>query len=608
MNTNNKHKKLFQDFNPASLEDWINKATVDLKGADFERRLVWKNNNGIKVQPFYTTISKDSLLKGTGTNSAAPVNYRRIRVTDENNANKEAIKAIEEGMTGVLFEMDRDAKVAVLLKGINPAEVNLSFVLSQEVQAFAKEYKLFLEDQGIDKNEVSGYIDTTILDHYLTTGVLTEQSVEEIVILTEEFSEYPQFKTLNISGRTYLDAGSNQVQEIAYTLNSMVFFIEKLTGLGVADSRLIENLHISLGISSDYFIEIAKFRAFNHLLYKVIKKYTDQSVSIPITAKTSLWSKSVTDAHGNMLRATTEAMSALLGNANGVEIDPYNTSYESANDFSKRIAGNIVTILREESYFGKVANPTDGSYYIEELTTQLANNSLELFKLIEQEGGFFKAVEQEIIQRQISEIKLNKIKSLSQRRQAMVGVNKYPNLMESVDYSTLNNRLDQEQSKWLRPRRAGLELEYIRYNTEDWVKTKGIRPVVEIVSFGHLTMRKARAAFAFDFMGISGYDIMDEVAYDSATAAALSGAKSNTNIVVMCSSDQDYSDHALEFVKTFREVNPSKILLLAGNPSSDKEKLTDAGLDGFIHVKSDIFQTLNQIHEKLSRTVKPLEI
>ncbi|NCT16008.1 MAG: methylmalonyl-CoA mutase, partial [Flavobacteriales bacterium] len=188
---------------------------------------------------------------------------------------------------------------------------------------------------------------------------------------------------------------------------------------------IFNNLHIQLGIGSEYFIEIGKFRAFNSLLHEIANSYGVSKFKHTLTAKTAVWSKSVTDAHTNLLRATTESMSAILGNVNGILMDAYDKEFNEPSDFSNRIASNIAIILKEESYFGKVANPVDGSYYIEEVSTKIAEKALELFKAIEEQGGFYKAFESEFIQQQIAEIRQEKITLISQRRLPMVGVNKY---------------------------------------------------------------------------------------------------------------------------------------------------------------------------------------
>ncbi|MCK5907051.1 MAG: hypothetical protein KAG37_05635, partial [Flavobacteriales bacterium] len=311
------------------------------------------------------------------------------------------------------------------------------------------------------------------------------------------------------------------------------------------------------------------------------------------------------DANTNMLRATTEAMSAILGNVDGVEIDAYDNEFNNSSDFSSRIAGNIATILKEESYFGKVSNPVDGSYYIEEVSSKIAEKALELFKIIEKSGGYYRSFESERIQKQIAEIRFEKIKLLSQRRLAMVGVNKYPNLMETIDESILSdfNMSTKTIDKILKPRRATLEIEALRRNTEECVTKTKHRPVVELTSYGNLGMRKARAAFAYDFMGISGFTVLDEQSHCCADKAAEVSSKSDTDVVVICSSDKDYTETAVDFVKTFRKTNKNKVLLLAGNPSDIADELIEAGLDGFINIKSDVIDTISKVQSRIKKLV-----
>jgi methylmalonyl-CoA mutase len=404
-----------------------------------------------------------------------------------------------------------------------------------------------------------------------------------------------------------LDSGANQVQEVAYTLSSMIFLIEKLKERDNTVQQIFDNLNFKLAIGSEYFIEIGKFRALNSLLSEIAAKYGISEHSHTIFAKTSIWSKSVTDPQTNLLRATTEAMSAILGNVDSVLIDAYDKEFNEASDFSSRIAGNISTILKEESYLGKVANPVDGSYYIEEVSAKIARQALVLFKTIENNGGFYKSFESELIQQQIAEIRQEKIKLISQRRLPMVGVNKYPNLMETV--SSLNLSAGEAyNTKVLTPRRASLEIEAIRKTTEELVEKTAKRPVVELTSFGNLTMRKARAAFAYDFIGVSGFEVWQEQSYSSVQEAAAQSAKSNSNVVIICSSDQDYESSAIDFVNSFRTLNREKVLLLAGNPTQIIDELTKAGLDGCVHMKSDVINTISSIQNKIQRTINSLEV
>ena len=602
----NSNHKLFQDFTPVTKQQWIDKVTLDLKGEDFNK-LVWKNLNGLTFQPFYTIDDKVDFLAGTGENSQALINFRTIPVTNVEKANNEALLAIKEGMTGLVFDFKETVSLEQLFKGIDLNTIAVSLVVESETQAVVDGFFEYAEKNLTSKKNLKGYLDLGILTKYVTKGSLNSAALDAVVKFINKSSSYPNFRVLTISGTPFLDSGSNQVQEVAYTLNALVFVADGCLNRGVSEEVIFNNLAIQLGIASEFFIEIGKFRAFHSLLKLIAKKYGVTEFNPLMTAKTSVWSKSVTDAHTNMLRATTETMSAILGNVDGVLIDPYDKEFKAPTDFSSRIAGNISTILREESYLGKVANPVDGAYYIEEITTKIAEKSLELFKEIEQYGGFYQAFENEVIQKQISEIRQEKIKLISQRRLPMVGVNKYPNLMETVASQLLSSG-ELNNPKLLTPRRASLEIEAVRKTTEKLVEETGKRPIVELTSYGNLTMRKARAAFSYDFLGVSGFEIWQEKSFESALKAAEGSANSEADVVVICSSDPDYEESALAFVKAFRAQNTSKILLLAGNPVGITDQLNQAGLDGYIHIKSDVIQTISNIQEKVQNKLKSLEV
>jgi len=603
MNTKTKNKSLFSEFNPVTKQEWLEKVTVDLKGADFDKTLVWKNLSKINIQPFYNTEDNINFLQNTGENSQSLVNYRSISVIFDEKGNSLALKAIEEGMNGLIFCISENTSATKLLKGINLNETTVSFILGTNAVAFAKDFFTFVSENKVAPENLKGFFNTSLISNYVTTGTIEANAFDIVVELAKLASNYPNFKAITISGTEYLDSGANQVQEIAYTLNSLVYVIDELTKRGIEVQSIFNNLNFNLAIGLEYFVEIGKFRAFNNLLSEVANKYGVANFLNTITAKTSIWSKSITDAETNLLRCTTEAMSAIIGNVDGILIDAYDKEFKDSSDFSSRIAGNITTILREESYFGKVSNPVDGSYYIEEVSVKIAEKALELFKAIEENGGFAPSFESELIQQQIAKIRLQKLKLISQRRLPMVGINKYPNLMETIKADLLSDAVSNTITKVLKPRRASLEIEAIRKTTEELVAKTGVRPVVELASFGNLTMRKARAAFAYDFIGVSGYKILQEQSFASALEAAESSAKSNSNVVVICSSDQDYDESAVAYVKAFRALNTDKVLLLAGAPANLNE-LTEAGLDGCVNMRSDVIATISSIQQKVQKSIK----
>lgn len=487
MNDKVKGKRLFSEFTSPSKADWIEKAKTDLKGADFNKRLVWKNLNDVEVQPFYTLEDRKSTLPDSGWNESEVANYRRI-LRHEKDKNRLAQKAFEEGMTGILFEVGSEDVIDDMMKGLDPEKNVISFSLGEPELTFCKSLSDYYESLNCEAKAISGFIEIPSIGRYLTEGILKESTLDVLAANSKSFSKYPNLKTLTVSGKEYLDSGANQVQEIAFTLNSVVHVIEEMKKRGLDEKLIFQNLQVILGVGSEYFVEIAKFRAFHSLMHLVAEKYGVENPGYVLMARSSIWTKSVMDANTNMLRATTETMSALLGNSHAIEIDPYDSEMGDSKDFSRRVAGNIATILREESYFGKVRNPVDGSYYIEQVTEQLAENGLLLFKEVEKKGGFFKGFETNFIQNKIALVRTTRVKLLSRRRKALVGVNKYPNLMEELNSEVLCKEIPTSDPKLLKPRRAGLELEVIRSKTEAFVAERGYRPVVEFASFGNLTM------------------------------------------------------------------------------------------------------------------------
>ena len=592
-----KNKALFSDFPSVSTEQWMERVTADLKGADFDKKLVWKNLTGIDIQPCYNTENKITQLKNTGENSQSLVNYRSVKVANAETGNKLAVKAVEEGMNGIIFQIQENVSVEILLNGLDLNTTTVSFEIITDVIPFTKKLVAYAKD-----SDLKGYINTAIISNYVTTGSFDESQIEIVIELVKLTASFPNFKAITISGTEYLDSGANQVQEIAYTLNSLVFLTEKLVAKNVSVQSIFDNLNFQLAIGLEYFVEIGKFRAFNNLLAEVANKYGVAEFANTITAKTSIWSKSITDAETNLLRCTTEAMAAILGNVDGVLIDAYDKEFKNPSDFSSRVAGNITTILREESYFGKVSNPVDGSYYIEEVSSKIAEKALELFQKIEADGGFYTAFKNETIQKQIAEIRLKKLKLISQRRTPMVGINKYPNLMETIATDLLSKG-GEENSKVLTPRRASLEIEAMRRVTEELVADTNVRPIVQLASYGNLNMRKARAAFAYDFIGVSGFDVHQEESFENAEIAASESAKGDAHVVVICSSDKDYDETAVDFIKAFRAINTDKVLLLAGAPKN-MDELTEAGLDGVVNMRTDVLVALSSIQQKVQKTLK----
>lgn len=609
MKNENHNAKLFGDFSPVDQQQWVDKAIQDLKGADFDKRLVWKNENGIVLQPFYTQKNQEDTLDHTGTVADDFVNYRRIEINADSNLDKAVQRAMDEGVNGLIFSGDLEAALNDIIDLVNVSSMRISFAPDADPIGFGKKLLMELRQQSVNPDDIKGYLDTGILRALLTKDENHLELVKANLFLANEFRSFPNFKLLYLPAHNLTDTGANQVQEIACSLAMISELMEIAKSEDLSIDVIWNSLHLGSGLNTDYFIEIGKLRAMHSLTHQLGSLYGIENPEIQIGAKNSTWSTAVTDAHTNLLRETTQAMSAILGNADSIEIIPFDYAFAAESDFSNRISTNIVNILREESYFQKVKNPTDGSYYLEEISQQLAAKALDKFKEIEADGGLIHLLDAGKISIDIAEMRNKKMKFLSQRRQTLVGVNKFPNTLEELSQhqvAALSNGIENKNT--LAPRRAGLELERLRLNTELFITKSGKRPLVHRLTFGHLAMRKARSAFAFDYLGIPGYDIEEELYFDQPEKALETDSLDKADIIVLCSSDDDYKEHIKSFSAAFKRKFPKKLLLLAGHPGDYESEWMKAGLDDCIHLKADICQVIDRLHKKLSSTTKAMEL
>ncbi|MDD4819648.1 MAG: methylmalonyl-CoA mutase family protein [Flavobacteriales bacterium] len=610
-------KKLFSEFAPVSKQAWINKVTEDLKGADFEKKLVWKTDDRFPIQPFYTaedmtgkevatSLSKAFARDENATGARSWVNYAEVGVDSEAQANKDAIANLDErGADGIIFNLKDKETVDfdVLLNGVEVECCSISFKGFKCAGKLSEAYFAYLNKKGADLSKVSGYMYNDPIALWNTTG--KEPCYKCLAKTIKATSAAPHFYGLTIQSVPFVNAGSSYTQEIAFTLAKLTDYIEKLEGEGVSAKEVFENAMPIMGMNTDYFFEISKMRAVRALWIELENLYKAglDPKSVKIGAESSVWAVSKYDPYVNMLRSTTEGMSAVLGGVDALSIAPYDSTFENPTSFSSRIALNISHLLKEESYFDKVVDPAGGSYYIENLTTTLMEKSLELLKAVEAAGGYVSQFTAGEIQKQIAEVRAAKRKDISSRKRVYVGVNRYPNVKETLDDPQCCGgkkcKAPSEGLELLPSQHAAKPFECLRQRTEMFAKANGRRPRVFMAGYGNPAMRTARVMFAGDFFGSASFEILPDVTYSSAEQAGRESAKVDADIVVICSSDDDYMASAVSFVKEFRAVNKDKILVLAGNPTEIVEELKAAGLNDFIHVRVNALDALMGYQEKL---------
>ncbi|WP_158847810.1 methylmalonyl-CoA mutase subunit beta [Algibacter sp. L1A34] len=414
-------KGLFDGFDPVSTKQWKQKIQFDLNGADFNDTLIWNSNEDIAVKPFYNT---DDLKKNPTTSSISGSPWKigqTIFVAHIENSNLKAVNAIKRGAERIHFIIPSEENISIesLLKNIDTSAIPIHFELQ------------FLSVEFIEKIlTLTGKRDITISVDIIGNLAKTGNWFKS---LTDDFSKFEtcfqSSKQININTSLYQNAGANIVQQLAYAL---AHANEYLNHLKIDTKQTIQTI-FSISVGSNYFFEIAKIRALR-LLWRTLATEYNINTDCHIIATPTKRNKTLYDYNTNILRTTTECMSAILGGANTVCNLPFDAIYHKDNEFGERIARNQLLILKHESYFDKVNNPADGAYYIESLTEQLAEKALDLFKNIERNGGFLNQLKSGTIQRKIKESADKEQQQFNSGERVLLGTNKHINPNDKMEH------------------------------------------------------------------------------------------------------------------------------------------------------------------------------
>ena len=382
---------LFSEFDPISSKQWKQKIQFELKGEDYNDALIWNSTENIKVKPFY---NQDDLQENLPVNPNANgfKICQNIFVFDLEKSIERALESIERGAESIIFTIEDEAiDVAKLLEKL-PLEtceiyfnlnfISVNYISKIETIAKSRNAKIYYNLDPIGQLAKEGnWFKTEEKDNFETINLLSKQVSNSSII--------------SINSSLYQNAGANRIQELAYSLAHANEYLNRITTFN-------QPIVFKISVGTNYFFEIAKLRAYR-ILFNCIAKEYHPNLECHLVVTPTKRNKTIYDYNINMLRTTTECMSAIIGGANAIANLPYDALYHKDNEFGDRIARNQLLILKNESYFDKVKNPADGTYYIESLTHQLAEKALVLFKDIEANGGFLKQLNEGIIKRKIQE-------------------------------------------------------------------------------------------------------------------------------------------------------------------------------------------------------------
>ena len=613
-------EKLFADFAPVSTQEWLDKINVDLKGADFEKKLVWKTNEGFKVKPFY----RQEDLEGLKTTEGLPGEFPYVRGTkkDDNTwlvrqdikvecakeANEKALDILNKGVDSLGFSLKKKdlspEYIETLLNGICAECVELNFSTCQGATVMLANLLVeYFTKKGYDLAVLKGSINYDPMGKMLCKGKDMTAYVATAKELVEVMKALPKYRCITVNAIELNNAGSYISQELGYALAWGNEYLNALVEAGLDATEVAKKIKFNFGISSNYFLEMAKFRAARMLWANIVKEYNpvcECACKMKVHAETSTFNLTLFDAHVNMLRTQTEAMSAALAGVDSITVSPFDKAYQTPDDFSERIARNQQLLLKEECHFDKVVDPAAGSYYIENLTVSIAQQAWNLFLEVEEAGGMMEAIKAGKVQEAVNASNKARHEAVSKRREILLGTNQYPNFTELSEGKAPmgcqcccgGQHECEKPFATLDKARAASEFESLRLETE----ASGKRPKAFMLTIGNLAMRQARAQFSCNFLACAGYEVIDNLGFPTVEEGVEAAMKAGADIVVLCSSDDEYAEYA---IPAYQALNGRAMFIVAGAPAC-MDDLKAAGIENFIHVRCNVLETLKHFNALLN--------
>lgn len=623
MNTD--YQKLFAEFPPITTGEWEALIMKDLKGADYQKKLVWKTMEGFDVKPYYRKEDLENIrylnefpgdfpfVRSGRKNGNDWLIREDLLALDISEANKKALDILMKGVDSLGFVIDPTKKtdlneIEKLMENIYAQSIEVNFVCGRQAPEVLDIYIKLVQKYNRDFQKIRGSVNYDPIGFLIRSGNFYKSEKADFDVcknLVESSRNLPLFRTLAVNAAVFRNSGSSIVEELAFAMAYANEYLTRLTDKGIPVDNISPKIKFQFGVGSNYFMEIAKIRAARFLWAKIVNVYSPKDQEFTrayIHSVTTDWNKTIYDAYANMLRTTTEAMSAIIGGTNSLTIRPFNAHFEETTAFSERIARNQQLLLKEESYFDKVVDPAAGSWYIENLTDSLIGEAWKLFIEIDEMGGFVDAFKKGFIQQRISETAKKRDNAIATRREILLGTNQYPNFTENIAseldevvFQPADFTMAKAIAETLKPYRGAQSFENLRYKT-DIFSLESKRPAAFMLTYGNLAMRRARSQFSGNFFACAGFEIIDNNGFKTVDEGVEAALASKAEFVVVCGADDDYPVIGPEiFAKTKGKAH----VVIAGYPKDSIDALKAAGIRHFIHIKSNVLETLQEFQKMI---------
>ena len=616
---------MLAEFPAISAKTWKEKIVADLKGADFDKKLVWRTSEGFNVQPYY----RQEDLKGLKTTVSAPGQFPYVRGTKTHNewairqnicatknarkANAKALDVLSKGVNSLGFCLNAEKLsyryIKTLLEGIKLDEVAINFnVCACKAPELANILVRLVGRSGYDFKAVTGSINVDPIKNMLLKGkpLTKEQVAEKIIATVKAAKTLVNYRVVGVNSVALNNSGAYCAQELAYALAWGAEYMTMMTVAGLPNYLAARSIRFNMGIGGNYFMELAKFRAARLLWAKIVEAYKapvftaalKEAAKMNVSAETSRFNMTIFDAYVNMLRTQTETMSAALAGVDEIVVTPFDATYEEPTEFAERIARNQQLLLKEESHFDKVVDPAAGSYYIENLTNSIAEEAWKQFLAIQEEGGMYELVAAGKVQEAMAATLKARLSDVAKRKEVILGSNQFPNFTEKAGKKIKEVACGcccakpENAIATLPVARAAEEFEALRLETEAAKK----QPVAFMLTIGNLAMRIARAQFSCNFFACAGYKVIDNNGFKSVAEGIKAARKAKADIIVLCSSDDEYAVYAPQ---AWLQLEGAKELFVVAGAPACTEDLQKLGIENFINVRVNVLETLKKFNAQL---------
>ena len=651
----------------AALAAWRSQIDKDLKGADFNRRLVTRTPEGIALQPLYTRANLPASISTREKPGEAP--FRRglvnqptcrklqsIRRPDPAAFNTAIKHALMNGQDAVVLPHVDTAgsdwsphqldDLTTALADVELTAVPVHLRTGADPLPAAALYLAHAKARGMATEELSGSVAADPIGESARSG---SAPTDDAALLNNLdgwtqwcASHAPGLRTIAINATVWSDAGANATQELGFALATMAEYLREFAGRELDGLTVLRHSLVTFGVGPKFFTELAKFRAWRVVVSKLLVGLGEDPMTaqgMAVHAQVGAWNKSQLDVHANMLRSTTEALSAIVGGVDGLQVPSFDEVLSEHSVMGERIARNLHAIIGEEFGFSNTQDAGGGSWYIENLSDSLARGAWDVFREIEKQGGMRAALKADWPQSQVQAVVASRESDFAVRKSGMIGTNSFPNLRDRLSETTSAGStacsvgLDSVDARaWPEclsaavaairdgvavaeatpapakpiamttftpavPYRAAAVFETLRRRAQKIENERGRDLTALMLKMGPVKQHKPRAEFATEFVSVGGFAPSAKQTFATASEAAMTAIESDADVAVICSTDETYPELVPEIARAIKAAKPAMQIVLAGLPREEAmvECFRSAGVDEFIHVRAHVPDVLGRL-------------